>query len=58
MNYFKIRFTLILLISFSFINIHCQPGGPGEIERIRDQVNEVRMYIESNKMDLEIKKYL
>jgi hypothetical protein len=56
MNYFKIRFTLILLISFSFINIHCQPGGPGEIERIRDQVNEVRMYIESNKMDLEIKR--
>ena len=56
MNYFKIRFTLIFLISFSFINIHCQPGGPGEIERIRSQVNEVRMSIESNKMDLEIKR--
>jgi hypothetical protein len=56
MNYFKIRFILILLFSFSFINIHSQPGGPGEIERIRSQVNEVRMSIESNKMDLEIKR--
>ena len=58
MNYFKIRFTLIFLISFSFINIHCQPGPPGEIERIRDQVNDVRMSIENNKLDLEIKKIL
>ena len=56
MNYFKIRFTLILLISFSFINIHCQPGGPGEIERIRDQLNNIRKSIEDNKLDLEIKK--
>ena len=55
MNYFKIRFTLIFLISFSFINIHCQPGGPGEIDRVRGQINEIKNIIESNKLDLEIK---
>ena len=55
MNYFQIRFTQIFLISFSFINIHCQPGGPGEIDRVRGQINEIKNIIESNKLDLEIK---
>jgi len=55
MKYFKI---IIFLISFSFIKIHCLApvGPPGEIDRIRNQVNEIRMNIENNKLDLEIKK--
>ena len=56
MKYFKIRFALIFLIYFSFINIHCQPGGPqNEIDRIRDELMGIKMTIESNKLELEIK---
>ena len=56
MEYFKLRFVLIFIIYFLFINIHCQPGGPdNNPDKIRDEVNRIKMEIENNKVNLEIK---